>query len=137
VVRRQENATAALDPSATLIVGEIVGSDRRRFHVRADDLASVARMRAHLIDAARAGETVTYGELVREAELPVPPKALGRLLVLLSEDCARRGEPTLAAIVVTASTREVGDGYGPGAEHDRKELHRFWARRPGALEGAR
>jgi hypothetical protein len=120
-----------------LQAGEVVECGTRRFHVHPRDLDAVARMREHLIDAARAGETVTYGELVREAELPVPPKALGRLLVLLSEDCARRGEPTLAAIVVTASTREVGDGYGPGADRDREDLRRFWARRAAARDRAR
>lgn len=109
-----------------LEAGEVVESDRRRFHVRPADLESVARMRDYLVDAARARSTVTYGELVREADLPVPPKALGRLLVLLSEDCARRGEPTLASIVVTSATREVGDGYGPGAESDREDLYRYW-----------
>ena len=111
-----------------LEVGEVVESEGRRFTVRASDLESVARMREYLVDVARARETATYGELVREADLPVPPKALGRLLVLLSEDCARRGEPTLAAIVVTASTREVGDGYGPGAREDRASLYRYWRR---------
>ena len=111
-----------------LEVGEVVETDRRRFTVRTADLESVERMREYLVDAARAHATVTYGELVREADLPVPPKALGRLLVLLSEDCARRGEPTLAAIVVTAATREVGDGYGPGADEDRTALHRYWRR---------
>jgi hypothetical protein len=111
-----------------LQAGEVIESDRRRFHVRPSDLESVARMRDYLADAARAGETVTYGELVRETHLPVPPKGLGRLLVLLSEDCARRGEPTLAAIVVTAATREVGDGYGPGADEDRGALYRYWRR---------
>jgi len=111
-----------------LEAGEVVESDRRRFHVRPSDLDSVARMRDYLADAARVGETVTYGELVRETDLPVPPKGLGRLLVLLSEDCARRGEPTLAAIVVTAATREVGEGYGPGAGDDRSALYRYWGR---------
>ena len=119
-----------------LQAGEVVESGSRRFHVHAGDLESIARMREHLVDAARAGETVTYGELVREADLPVPPKALGRLLVLLSEDCARRGEPTLAAIVVTAATGEVGDGYGAGAARDRRELRDYWRGRAGVPDGA-
>lgn len=107
--------------------GETVESDRRRFHVSAADIASVAAMRALLIEEARAGATITYGEVVRTLDLPVAPKGLGRLLVLLSEDCARRGEPTLAAIVVTQSTGEVGHGYGPEAPQDRQELWDHWA----------
>lgn len=115
------------EPTCLLAVGETVASDTRRFHVSASDIESLARMRPLLIDEARAGATITYGEVVRALDLPVAPKGLGRLLVLLSEDCARRGEPTLAAIVVTASTGEVGDGYGPEAAMDRRELLDYWA----------
>lgn len=111
-----------------LEVGETIETERRRFHVRPVDRESVAAMRALLIDEARAGATITYGELVRTLRLPCPPKGLGRLLVLLSEDCARRGEPTLAAIVVTQTTGEVGDGYGVGARDDRAELYDYWSR---------
>jgi len=111
-----------------LQVGDTVETARRRFHVSARDLESVTAMRAMLIDEARAGATVTYGEIVRDLALPVPPKGLGRLLVLLSEDCARRGEPTLAAIVVTQATGEVGHGYGAGAHSDRDALYRYWTR---------
>lgn len=111
---------------STLQVGEIVHSEKRSMHVSARDIESVIAMRAMLIDEARAGATVTYGEVVRDCQLPVPPKGLGRLLVLLSEDCARRGEPTLAAIVVTAGSGEVGHGYGAGASTDRQDLYAYW-----------
>lgn len=112
-----------------LVPGETVTTESRRFHVTPADVDHVIAMRALLIDEARAGTTITYGEVVRALRLPVPPKGLGRLLVLLSEDCARRGEPTLAALVVRQSTGEVGDGYGPQARDDRKELLDFWSRR--------
>ena len=112
----------------TLRVGEVVERGTRRLYVSERDLQSVAAMRTMLIDEARAGATVTYGEVVRDLALPVPPKGLGRLLELLSEDCARRGEPTLAAIVVTQSTGEVGHGYGGGARSDRDALYRYWTR---------
>lgn len=111
-----------------LEVGEVIATDRRRFHVSARDLDSLARMRPFLIDEARAGSTVTYGELVRALDLPCSPKGLGRLLVLLSEDCDRRDEPTLAAIVVTQSTGEVGHGYGRGAPEERRALYDHWSR---------
>lgn len=114
--------------SCTLHVGEVVETGTRRLHVRERDLQSVTAMRVMLIDEARASATVTYGEVVRDLALPVPPKGLGRLLELLSEDCARRGEPTLAAIVVTQSTGEVGHGYGGGAQTDRDALYRYWTR---------
>lgn len=121
-------AAAGDSTGSTLVVGEVVATSERHLHVRDADVEAVARMRDVLVEAARAGGTVTYGELVGEAALPYPPRRLGRLLVLLSEDCARRGEPTLAAIVVTRSTGEVGDGYGDGAARDRAALHAFWRR---------
>lgn len=110
-----------------LIPGETVTAERRRFHVSPTDIDQVAAMRVLLMDEARAGTTITYGEVVRALRLNVLPRGLGRLLVLLSEDCARRGEPTLAALVVRQSTGEVGDGYGPQALDDRRELLDFWA----------
>lgn len=113
----------------TLSTGEIVETSTRRFHVSAKDLRALVSMRAFLIEEASARATVTYGELVRELDLPCAPKGLGRLLVLLSEDCARRGEPTLAAIVVTQATGEVGDGYGVGAANERRVLYEHWSRR--------
>ena len=112
--------------ATTLQVGETLASDTRRFRVSEGDVEAVAAMRGYLVDAAKARASVTYGELVRETGLSVPPRGLGRLLVLLSEDCARRGEPTLAAIVVTQSTGEVGDGYGSGASQDRDDLYAYW-----------
>ena len=113
-------------PDSTLAVGEVVDAGTRRLHVSERDVDAGARARSVLVDAARAGSTITYGELVREAELPYPPRRLGRLLILLSEDCARRGEPTLAAIVVAQATGEVGDGYGDGAVEDRAAVFRTW-----------
>ncbi len=116
------------DAGSMLVVGEVVTTPTRRFHVSAADVDAVGRMRAALVDVARARGTMTYGDLVEEAELPYPPRRLGRLLVLISEDCDRRGEPTLAAIVVTRSTGEVGDGYGAGASDDRADLYSYWQR---------
>lgn len=112
--------------SVRLRAGETVTTEKRRIHVSERDVDSVAAMRAMLIEEARARATVTYGEFVRDLALPTSPKGLGRLLDLLSEDCARRGEPTLAAIVVTATTGEVGRGYGGGAAADRDALYRHW-----------
>lgn len=109
-----------------LQAGETIETERRSLHVSDADVAQVAAMRALLIDEARSHSTITYGEVVRALDLPVAPKGLGRLLVLLSEDCARRGEPTLAAIVVTRSTGEVGHGYGPEALQDRRDLLDYW-----------
>jgi hypothetical protein len=111
---------------STLAVGEVVHTATRRLHVSERDVEAVARARDVLIAQARTGATITYGELVDEAELPYPPRRLGRLLILLSEDCDRRDEPTLACLVVTATTGEVGDGYGAGAADERAAVYERW-----------
>jgi alkylated DNA nucleotide flippase Atl1 len=112
---------------STLQVGESLERGEGRIRVSERDVRAVAAMREYLIVEARDGSTVTYGELVRDLGLSTPARGLGRLLVLLSEDCARRGEPTLAAIVVTRATGEVGDGYGQGASEDQRALYAHWA----------
>lgn len=68
-------------------------------------------VRAHLIQAAMAGQTMSYGRLRDELDLPHRPQGMGRLLDLVSIDCERRNEPSLASLVVSASTGEVGHDY--------------------------
>ena len=87
------------------------------------------RVRDRLVEAALARETVTYGELREELDLPYLVRAMGRFLDLLTEDCRRRGEPSLASLVVNASTGEVGDQFGgdPQAERASVYAHRHWS----------
>ncbi|WP_166139178.1 hypothetical protein [Nocardioides ochotonae] len=94
---------------------------------------SLPLARAYLIGVARAGGQVTYGEMVRDLELPHEPQDVGHLLDLLSVDCLERGEPSLAALVVTAGTLDVGHGYGSDPEIERTLLHRRWLSR--TIEG--
>jgi hypothetical protein len=110
-----------------LIAGEALLFDGRVLTVNARDIVHVDAMRAYLIDVARARNKATYSELVDGAELPYPARGLGRLLELLSEDCERRGEPGLAALVVAKSTGEVGAGYGGDAQRERDRVYAFWA----------
>lgn len=72
---------------------------------------------------------MTYAELHDHLDLPYAVNGMGRLLDLLSEDCIRRGEPSLAAIVVNASTGEVGDDFAgdPVAERSLVYAQRKWA----------
>jgi hypothetical protein len=51
---------------------------------------------------------------------------MGRLLDLLSVDCDRRGEPSLAAIVVNAVTGEIGDDFDGDAAAERRRLYANW-----------
>ncbi|WNB87110.1 hypothetical protein [Cellulomonas sp. ATA003] len=87
--------------------------------------ACLPPVRDRLVEAAVAGETVTYGELREELGLRYLVQGMGRLLDLLTEDCARRGEPSLASLVVNAATGEVGrNGAGDAAaERERVVAH--------------
>ena len=86
------------------------------------------RVRERLIEAARTRETVTYGELREELGLPYLVQGMGRLLDLVSVDCLRRGEPSLASMVVNASTGEVGAEFDgdPAAERASVLGHERW-----------
>lgn len=90
--------------------------------------AALPRLRAHLVVLAEQGGTTTYGALVRDLDLPYRPIGVGRLLDLLSVDCARRGEPDLAALVVSGATGEVGSSFPGDGPAVRDELRRHWRR---------
>lgn len=97
--------------------------------VTVTDLAyeSMPAVRAYLIGVARNGGTTTYGELKDDLELSYVPQGLGRLMDLLSVDCTRRDEPSLAALVVTGHTGEVGYDFAGDAAAERELLYNFWA----------
>lgn len=92
------------------------------------DAEVLPRIRRELIRVAQNHTLITYGELVNRAALPHSPRALGRLLGLISEDCAHRGEPTLAALVVSKSTGEVGASFQGDPQQSRTLAWRFHAR---------
>lgn len=106
-----------------LRLGEEVEMKGRRMTVTPNAFHSLPRVRDHLIEVARAGDKITYGRLVAELELPYLPLGLGRLLDLLSSDCFRRQEPSLAALVVSDSTGEVGSDFAGNAVSGRDALY--------------
>ncbi|YAL83405.1 hypothetical protein ACMYYO_00975 [Dermacoccaceae bacterium W4C1] len=87
------------------------------------------RARPVLIDHARRGTTITYGELAQAIEFTQPVQAIGRLLDLITEDCRLRGEPSLAALAVNSQTGEVGDDFDgePVGERALVYAHRWLA----------
>lgn len=105
--------------SLMLRKGEKVPMKGRTVTVTDTAFECLPRVRDRLIEAAVARETTTYGELRNELDLPYLPQGMGRLLDLISEDCLRRGEPSLASIVVNASTGEVGDDFDGDAPSER------------------
>lgn len=85
------------------------------------------RVRDKLIEVARRGQTITYGELKAAANLSHPPNGMGRLLDVISEDCRLRDEPSLAPLVVNGMTREVGADYEGEPDFDRQRVYDYWS----------
>jgi hypothetical protein len=86
-----------------------------------DQVASVA-----VADENAGCSTLTYGTLIEALALP-HLEWPGPAPDLLSEDCFRRGEPSLAAVVVTHTTGEVGSAFVGNAQEERDLLFGFWA----------
>ena len=115
--------------------GEKVAVKGRTVTVTPTAFRWLPRVRDRLLEAARTGETVTYGELREELGLPYLVQGMGRLLDLVSEDCARRGEPSLASMVVNASTGEVGADFDGDPVAERASLLAHHRRVPGPAGG--
>ena len=87
-------------------------------------LADPEEVRAHLIAAAAAGESITYSELLNQLghEFSRPKmRALCKVLGAVDRAGAERGEPELAVLVVRQSDGMPGQGWwvdGGAAEHD-------------------
>ena len=84
-------------------------------------LADPAEVRAHLVASAAAGEPITYSELLnRLGHAFTRPKMrqLCKVLTVIDEEAAERGEPDLAVLVVRQSDGLPGQGWwvGGGAE---------------------
>lgn len=111
---------------ATLRLGERVTVKGSNLAVTELDLASLPILRARLIQVAQARGTTTYGALKTDLGLRHAVNGLGRLLDLVGEDCRRRGEASLAALVVTQGTGEVGTGADGDAVPQRRALYELW-----------
>jgi hypothetical protein len=81
---------------------------------RAGLLADPGEVRAHLVAAAAAGESITYSELLgllgHDFTRP-KMRALCKVLAVIDEDAAQRGEPELAVLVVRQSDGLPGQGW--------------------------
>mgnify|MGYP000979269069 CR=1 FL=1 len=93
--------------SLAITVGDSfpVGDRMRRLTPRLAQATNAAR--SVLIEVAQHRE-VTYGELSDSIGRSVLPRHMGPLLSMIGHDCAARGEPSLASLVVSAATGEVG-----------------------------
>lgn len=91
-------------------------------------LADPKEVRAILVAAAKAGEAVTYSEvLARLGHDFTRPKmrALCKVLGYVNDEAAERGEPELAVLVVRQSDGLPGQGWwvaGGASNHSYNEL---------------
>ena len=87
-------------------------------------LADPAEVRAHLIAAARAGEAITYSELLNQLghQFSRPKmRQLCKVLGTIDQEGTERGEPELAVLVVRQSDGLPGQGWwvaGGASDHD-------------------
>ena len=90
----------------------------------AGKLADPDEVRAHLVAAAAASESITYTELLNRLghEFSRPKmRALCKVLGAVDQAGAERGEPELAVLVVRQSDGMPGQGWwvdGGAASHD-------------------
>ena len=97
-----------LTEALAITVGDCfpVGDRMRRLTPRLAQATNAAR--SVLIEVAQHREVITYGELSDSIGRSVLPRHMGPLLSMIGHDCAARGEPSLASLVVSAATGEVG-----------------------------
>ena len=80
-------------------------------------LADPARVKSLLIASAAAGESITYSELLNalgHAFSRPKMRALCKVLAVVDDDAAERGEPELAVLVVRQSDGLPGQGWWIG-----------------------
>ncbi|BDA63261.1 hypothetical protein [Actinomyces capricornis] len=111
-------------PAITVGARYPVGQRRIRLSDRVARI--LLQCRPILIDVATHGEVITYGELSEAIDGAVLPRHMGPLLHMIAHDCAARGEPSLAALVVRAGTWEVGTADTSWAAPERRACWEHW-----------
>ena len=112
--------------SLAITVGDYfpVGDRMRRLTPRLAQATNAAR--SVLIEVAQHREVITYGELSDSIGRSVLPRHMGPLLSMIGHDCAARGEPSLASLVVSAATGEVGTRAETWAPPQRLACWAVW-----------
>lgn len=97
--------------------------------VRKDRQDEVSRARAALVVAALRRTLLTYEELGRAVGIDGVGlrNQLPRVLDDLSVDCEDRGEPSLAALVVSKANGKPGSGWVDGHRPWHTEVRRVYA----------
>ena len=95
--------------------GEVIETDRGPIKATADDVAWVRQIRAFLLEVFAQQRYVDASELKDHVGFPHQLDRVGHLLELVTEDCRRRGEPSLSDFVEGAPEAS-GEGDGPSTE---------------------
>ncbi|NPC43118.1 hypothetical protein [Nocardioides sp. zg-1230] len=106
----------------------ITARNNKEIRVTQNMYDALAKLRPVLVDAARRGTTVTYKDAAVATDNAYLPQGLGPALDVLSEDCFRRDEPSLASLVVRSDVGEVGDAFVGDAEDEREACWQHWQR---------
>lgn len=121
-----QSVTSGMETDVGLWLGRKVPFKDSILTVTETDLKVLPRMRDYLIAVAEQHGTVTYGEMKADLHLMHAVNGLGRLLDLLSFDCDKREEPSLAALVVSKRNQEVGDSFAGDAADERALAYARW-----------
>ncbi len=121
------SATAGAQARLALVVGQRYPVGERNHTLTPRLAEATARAREVLVEVAGHGEVITYGELSRSIGGLVLPRHTGPLLHMLAHDCAERGEPDLAALVVSATSGEVSTPDRSWAPPQREACWRYWS----------
>lgn len=125
------DADAPLDPldpaELALTEGERYPVGERFFTLTPRLAEATRRARAVLIESARHGEVMTYGEISEEIDGIVLPRHMGPLMHMLGHDCRLRDEPLLPALVINKAKGEVGSDDDAWAAPERLEAWAYWA----------
>lgn len=115
------------DQPLALTEGERYPVGERFFTLTPRLAEATRRARAVLIESARHGEVMTYGELSEEIDGIVLPRHMGPLMHMLGHDCSLRDEPLLPALVINRAKGEVGSHDDAWAAPERLEAWAYWA----------
>ena len=113
-----------------IVVGDRFPVGERMYRLTPRLAQSTSAARSVLIDVAQHREVITYGELSDAIGRSVLPRHMGPLLSMIAHDCAARGEPSLASLVVSAATGEVGTGDSSWAPPQRLACWERWGGAP-------
>ena len=107
--------------------GESVETSLGPIKASPSDVAWLRPIRAFLLGVFAEQRQIDAAQLKEQVGFPHELRDVARLLALLAEDCARRGEPSLADLVVDVPAAAEVSGGEPTAMIPQKEIDKLLA----------